>query len=115
MKRVNYIAEINGRHFKARHDEVIQCHNIDECTPWGYPVRLSEVYGKCSCYKESAWNDWCDWVGRYFENGASMHIGSHTAQFFTLIMVVKDKATGTWWRCIATGRNEYATRIEIVE
>lgn len=115
MKKVNYIAEINGRHFKARHDEAIRVHNIDEATPWGYPVRLSEVYGKYSYDKEAAWNDWCDWVGRYYVKGASMHISSHTCNFFSLVMVVQDTTTHEWWRCIATGRNEYATKIEIVE
>lgn len=111
--RVNYNVTINGRTFKARHGDYITVQTIYGATNWNAPVTLNEVYSRCSDTKHYAYNYWRLWVGKYFANGTSLRIGSHTAQFFTLIMVVKDVKTGEWWRCTATGRNEYATRIAI--
>lgn len=114
-QRINYEVVINGCTFKARHDEVIKVSKINDATNWLAPRKLSEVYGRYSENKEYAYNDWYSWFCKYDVNGSSIHIGSHTWNFFTLVMVVRDAETNKWWRCVATGRNNYATRIELVD
>lgn len=114
-QRINYQVIINGRTFKARHDEAIKVSKIRDATNWHGPRKLSDVYGRYSVKKAYAYNDWYSWFFKYNVNGSSFHIGSHTCSFFTLVMVVKDAETNEWWRCVATGRNNYAIRIEVIE
>lgn len=114
-QRINYEVIINGRTFKARHDEVIKVSKIDAATNWLAPRKLSDVYGRYSEKKEHAYNDWHSWFCKYNVNGSSIHIISHNCNYFTLAMVVRDAETNEWWRCVATGRNNYATRIEVIE
>ena len=113
-QRINYMVVINGRTFQARHDEVIKVSKIDDATNWLAPRKLSDVYGRYSKSKEYAYNDWYSWFCKYNVNGSSICIRSYDTCFFTLVMVVRDAETNEWWRCVATGRNDYATRIEIV-
>lgn len=112
-QRINYEVVINGRTFKARHDKLIKVSKIGKATNWSAPRKLSDVYGRYSKEKERAYDAWHSWFCKYNVNGSSIHIGSHNARYFTLVMVVKDAGTNEWWRCVATGRNNYATRIEI--
>lgn len=114
-QRINYKVVINGRTFKARHDEVIKVSKIDDATNWFAPRKLSDVYGRYSEKKEHAYNDWHSWFCKYAVNGSSIHIGSHNYNCFTLVIVVRDAETNEWWRCVATAHNNYATRIEIVD
>ena len=114
-QRINYKVVINGRTFKARHDKVIKVSKIYDATNWLAPRKLSEVYGRYSEKKERAYNDWYSWYLKYNVNGSSIHIGSYNCNIFTLVMVVKDAETNEWYRCIATSRNNYATRIELVD
>ena len=114
-QRINYLAVINGFTFKARHDEVLKVSKIDDATNWLAPTKLSEVYGRYSRRKELAYDGWYRWFCTYNVNGSSIHIGSYNSNYFTLVMVVRDAITNEWWRCVATGRHNYATRIEIVD
>lgn len=114
MTRQRIKVVINGRTFKVRHDEVITVSKIDDATNWHVARKLSDVYGRYSKAKEDAYNDWHSWFCKYNVNGSSIHIGSHNCHYFTLVMVVRNASTNEWFRCVATGRNNYATRIEIV-
>lgn len=112
-KRIKYEVCINGVMFHARHDVTLAVKSLDDFQMWKFPTRVEDVYGRCSDAKKSAWNVWNEWVEEYRKDGTSISVTSHTCNFFTLAMLVCDAETGTWWYCVATGRNNYATRIII--